>query len=137
MNKNKFHNSLMGITFGLLHESFHIRELEYLKRTENIEQEELFDDLLISNNQKAYKKHHDSLLIERAANEYAINNLPYVLQRIVPEKELISYQNKLKRKIKLNPANSYIKNKEKLVQDAKDLLTPEGVEQVKEIYNKK
>lgn len=31
----------------------------------------------------------------------------------------------------------HTQNKEKLVQDAKDLLTPEGVEQVKEIYNKK
>ena len=48
-------------------------------------------------NTKEYKKYHDSLLIERTANEYAINNLPYVLQRIVPEEEIISYQNKLKK----------------------------------------
>lgn len=137
VNEKQFHELLMAITFGLLHESFHIREFEYLKRAKNIEQEELFNDILIATNKEEYDKHHDSLLLERKANEYAINNLPYVLQGIVPEEEITSYQNKLKKAIKITPSKEYTEKKEKLVQDAKELLTPEGVEILRENYKSK
>lgn len=136
VNEKQFHELLMAITSGLLHESFHIREFEYLKRAKNIEQEELFNDILIATNKEEYDKHHDSLLLERKANEYAINNLPYVLQGIVPEEEITSYQNKLKKAIKITPSKEYTEKKEKLVQDAKELLTPEGVEILRENYKK-
>lgn len=136
VNKNKFHELLMEMTVGLLHESFHIQQFEYLKRTKKIEQEEFFDDILIATNTKEYKKYHDSLLIERTANEYAINNLPYVLQRIVPEEEIISYQNKLKKYIKTTPTKEYIQKQKQLVQDAKELLAPEGVKTLSENYKK-
>ena len=100
IKKKIFYKLLMEITFDLLHETFHIRQFEYLTRVKNIEQEELFNDLLIATNRKEYIKYHDSLSMERQANEYAINNLPYVLQKIVLEEKLISYQNRLTRKIK-------------------------------------
>ena len=136
MNKKKFYDSLIDITFGLLHESFHIRQNEYLKRVPNIEQEELFNDLLITFNQKAYKKYHDSLLIERTANEYAIHNLPYVLQQTVPEEEIITYLEETKKRRKTIPSKEYIENQTQLVQDAKELLTPENVKVLSEHYKK-
>ena len=113
VNEKQFHELLMAITSGLLHESFHIREFEYLKRAKNIEQEELFNDILIATNKEEYDKHHDSLLLERKANEYAINNLPYVLQGIVPEEEITSYQNKLKKTIKNNTFKRIYRKKRK------------------------
>ena len=137
IKENQFHNLLMKIILMLLHETFHIREFEYLKRAENIGQEELFNDILIATNKKEYKKYHDSLLIERAANEYAINNLPYILQRIIPEEELASYQNKLRKNLELTPTKEYIQKQEQLVQDTKELLTPEAIETLSETIRKK
>lgn len=137
IQKKNFYKLLMEITFCLLHETFHIRQFEYLTRVENIEQEELFNDLLIATNRKEYIKYHDSLLMERQANEYAINNLPYVLQKIVPEKKLISYQNRLRRKIKQKPSLNYIERQEQLIQEAKEKLTPENVKKLRKTYEKK
>lgn len=137
IKKKVFYNLLMEITFGLLHETFHIRQFEYLARVENIEQEELFNDLLIATNTKEYKKYHDSLLLEKTANEYAINNLHYILQKIVPEEKLISYQNTLRKKIKLKPSKKYIQRQHQLIQEAKDRLTTENVKKLKKAYGKK
>lgn len=136
IKKKIFYKLLMEITFDLLHETFHIRQFEYLTRVKNIEQEELFNDLLIATNRKEYIKYHDSLLMERQANEYAINNLPYVLQKIVPEEKLISYQNRLRRKIKQKPSLKYIERQEQLIQEAKEKLTPENVKKLRKTYEK-
>lgn len=137
IKKKIFYKLLMEITFDLLHETFHIRQFEYLTRVKNIEQEELFNDLLLATNRKEYIKYHDSLLMERQANEYAINNLPYVLQKIVPEEKLISYQNRLRRKIKQKPSLKYIERQEQLIQEAKEKLTPENVKILRKTYEKK
>ena len=137
IKKKIFYKLLMEITFDLLHETFHIRQFEYLTRVKNIEQEELFNDLLIATNRKEYIKYHDSLLMERQANEYAINNLPYVLQKIVLEEKLISYQNRLRRKIKQKPSLKYIERQEQLIQEAKEKLTPENVKILRKTYEKK
>lgn len=137
IKKKIFYKLLMEITFDLLHETFHIRQFEYLTRVKNIEQEELFNNLLIATNKKEYIKYHDSLLMERQANEYAINNLPYALQKIVPEEKLISYQNRLRRKIKQKPSLKYIERQEQLIQEAKEKLTPENVKKLRKTYEKK
>lgn len=75
--------------------------------------------------------------MERQANEYAINNLPYVLQKIVPEEKLISYQNRLRRKIKQKPSLKYRERHEQLIQEAKEKLTPENVKKLRKTYEKK
>lgn len=137
IKKKNFYKLLMEITFDLLHETFHIRQFEYLTRLGNIEQEELFNDLLLATNRKEYIKYHDSLLMERQANEYAINNLPYVLQKIVPEEKLISYQNRLRKKIKQKPSKKYIERQEQLIQEAKEKLTSENVKKLRKTYEKK
>ena len=137
IQEKNFYKLLMEITFCLLHETFHIRQFEYLTRVENIEQEELFNDLLFATNRKEYIKYHDSLLMERQANEYAIDNLPFVLQKIVPEEKLISYQNRLRKKCKQKPSKKYIERQNQLIQVAKEKLTPENVKKLKKAYEKK
>ena len=137
LNEKEFHELLMYMTFGLLHELSHIKQYEYLKNVNNIEQDELFNDILISTNTKEYEKYHDSLLAERIANEYAINNLPYVLKDIIPKEEMIAYQNKVKQEIKTTPEEKYIKNQEQLIQNAKELLTSEDINTISEVFKTK
>lgn len=106
IDKKNFDILLCQTALFLLHETFHMMQYKYLSRIDNLKDDELFKEFVLTNDRNFYTENHDLFTIESSANNYAITKLPYLLKFIVDDKTIKEYLEMYKESLLFNKKNS-------------------------------